>query len=136
MVVDDTSEVQRAIKSVLQLLGHWNVVTASGGQECIEKATADPPDAIILDVQMPQMDGPSTLRKLQENERTRSIPVVFLTAKADTGDLLPYLDLGAKGILNKPFEPMNLVSEVAKLLGEAWPPRDDTSGPRRVRSRS
>lgn len=124
LVVDDTPEVRYTVQVVLETLGGWEVVTADDGQEGVEMAIADPPDLIVMDVQMPRMDGPTAFRKLQENTATRGIPVVFLTAKAQTGDLLPLVDMGARGILHKPFEPMFLATEIARILGVPLPVRE------------
>ena len=82
-------------------------------------AHADRPDAILLDVMMPDIDGPATFRLLQDDPRTRDIPVIFLTAKAQTADRVAFSRLGVAGTLAKPFDPLTLTDEVAAILGAA-----------------
>jgi CheY-like chemotaxis protein len=75
------------------------------------------PDVILLDVMMPELDGPSTDLRLQESEATRSIPVIFLTAKVQPAGRRKLSDLGALGLIAKPFDPMRLVDDVAAIVG-------------------
>ena len=80
-------------------------------------ATENPPDAILLDVMMPTMDGPTTFGHLQADPRTRSVPVVLLTAKVQGLERKQWERLGVAGVLAKPFDPMTLPGDVAGLLG-------------------
>jgi len=75
------------------------------------------PDAILLDVMMPGMDGPSTFRELRKNPATAHIPVLLLTAKVQSSDQRRFADLGVEAILFKPFDPMTLASQIATVLG-------------------
>jgi CheY-like chemotaxis protein len=95
------------------------VVTAASGQEGIARALAEQPDAILLDVMMPEMDGPTTVGKLKASESTRDIPVVLLTAKVQAEDKRNFMDLGIEGIISKPFDPMTLADEISHTLGWA-----------------
>jgi CheY-like chemotaxis protein len=92
------------------------VVDASSGADGIEKAAAEQPDAILLDVMMPMLDGPSTLAALRNQPATSKIPVIFLTAKAMPSEVERLRSLGAAGVLTKPFDPMTLASQVRALL--------------------
>lgn len=116
LVIDDEDDIREVAQVSLEALGGWNVLTASSGDQGIQRAAADQPDAILLDVMMPGMDGPTTFQKLQSADVTRSIPVIFLTAKVQAADRQRFADLGVAGVIAKPFDPMTLASDVAALL--------------------
>lgn len=77
LVIDDEDDIREVAQLCLETLGGWEVITASCGNEGLAKALAELPDAIILDVMMPKMDGPTTYQKLRENTATQNIPVIF-----------------------------------------------------------
>jgi len=117
LVVDDDEMLREVAKVSLEMVGGWQVSTASSGTEAQRVAASEQPDALLLDVMMPGMDGPSTVRALQRDPVTESIPIIFLTAKVggdghDQWDHLPVV-----GVIPKPFDPMSLPGEVARLLG-------------------
>jgi two-component system alkaline phosphatase synthesis response regulator PhoP len=87
--------------------------------EGIAKALAERPDAILLDVMMPGIDGPTTFKRLQVDPQTRGIPVILLTAKAQAADRDRFAKLGVAGVLTKPFDPMALSDQVAAILAGA-----------------
>lgn len=91
-------------------------MTAACGSEGLIKAETQQPDAILLDVMMPEMDGPTTFQKLQANPSTQDIPVVFLTAKVQAAEQRRFAELGVKAVLTKPFDPLKLATQVAKAL--------------------
>jgi CheY-like chemotaxis protein len=93
------------------------VTTAGSGEEGIEIAKVERPDAILLDWMMPGLDGPAALERLRADPATREIPVVMLTAKVQATDRRRLLDLGVDAVLPKPFEPMHLAEEPAEALG-------------------
>lgn len=117
LLVDDEDDIREVAQLSLEMVAGWEVLTASSGAEALSRAAAEQPDAILLDVMMPAMDGPSTFRALQAHPETRSIPVVLLTAKVQLSDRKRFDDLGVAGVLSKPFDPMTLAGEVAALLG-------------------
>ena len=86
LVIDDENDIREIAQLSLEMMGGWTVVTARSGQEGIDKAIAEQPEAILLDVMMPEMDGPTTLQQLQANAVTKHIPVIFLTAKVQSAD--------------------------------------------------
>jgi CheY-like chemotaxis protein len=93
------------------------VVEAPGGREAVARAIEEKPDAILLDVMMPVMDGPTTLSALRANPATQGIPVVFLTAKAMPSEVERLRGLGAAAVLTKPFDPLALPGLVRAALG-------------------
>jgi CheY-like chemotaxis protein len=116
LIIDDDDMIREIAAASLELLD-WQVFTASSGAAGIEQASSLQPDAILLDVMMPKMDGPHTLAALLKQPDTRDIPVVFLTAKVQAKDRNSLGDLGARGVLEKPFDPLLLGRQVASLLG-------------------
>ncbi|MGH9358703.1 MAG: response regulator [Terriglobia bacterium] len=117
LVVDDEEAIREVTQVSLEAFSEWTVRTARSGRAGIKLAVADPPDAILLDVMMPDMDGPATLRELASNPGTCEVPVLFLTAKAQAADLRRLRDLGVKGVITKPFDPLQLAREVGRALG-------------------
>jgi len=116
-VIDDEDDIREVAKASLELVGGWDVVAAGSGQEGIDKASREQPDAILLDVMMPDLDGPTTYQMLQCHADTQNIPVIFLTAKVQSADRRHLTGLGAAAMIAKPFDPLALAGEVGKILG-------------------
>lgn len=119
LVIDDADSIREVAQASLEMVGGHEILTAAGGAEGIEGARDERPDAILLDVMMPGLDGPATFARLQGDPVTRDIPVILLTAKLQAADRARYEQLGVRGLLDKPFDPMTLPGEVAQILG--WP---------------
>ncbi len=117
LIIDDAEDIREVAQVSLEIIGGWEVLTASSGREGMAKALAEQPDAILLDVMMPEQDGPTTFLQLQANSATQHIPVILLTAKALAGDRRMFAELGVVSVIAKPFEPMFLASQVAQVLG-------------------
>ncbi|MCF4965974.1 response regulator [Nostoc sp. CMAA1605] len=117
LVVDNEQYIQEVAKVCLETVAGWEVVTASSGQEGIHQAETHQPDAILLDVMMPDMDGIATFEKLQANPSTKKIPVILLTAKIQASDRRRYSQLGMATAIAKPFNPLELAGQVATALG-------------------
>ena len=117
LVIDNEQYIQEVAQICLRTVAGWQVVTAGSGSEGLSKAEAEQPDAILLDVMMPDMDGPTTFQKLQANPATRHIPVILLTAKMQASDRRRYADMGMLAAIAKPFNPLELASQVAGALG-------------------
>ncbi len=119
LIVDDDDDIREVASLSLESLAGYQVFTASSGSSGLTIAAKEQPDAILLDVMMPDMDGPTTFQKLQAQDATSHIPVVFLTAKVQPSERARFASLGAAAVLSKPFDPMTLASELADALG--WP---------------
>lgn len=117
LVVDDEDDIREVAAIALEMEGGWEVIAAGSGAEGIRRAAAEQPDAILLDVMMPDMDGPATFRALRENPATAAIPVILLTAKVQAADRRRFEELGVSGVLPKPFDPLRLSHQVAETLG-------------------
>jgi CheY-like chemotaxis protein len=117
LVVDDDELVREVAKAALEIVGGWIVRTAHSGADAHDQARLSRPDAVLLDVMMPGVDGPRTLESLRSDPATRDIPVIFLTAKMPADDGLQWRSLELTGVIPKPFDPMTLAAEMSKLLG-------------------
>jgi len=120
LLVDDEDHIREVAQMSLEMTAGWEVFTAGSGAEGLAKAAAEQPDAILLDMMMPDMDGPATFRGLQADQRTRHIPVVLLTAKVQAADRQRFAGLGVAGLIAKPFDPLGLAGQVAETLGWGW----------------
>lgn len=116
LVIDDERDVRYVARISLGRVGNMIVIEASSGEEGIARARSEQPDFILLDMMMPGMDGAATFRALRADAQTASIPVVFLTAVAKVAEVQRLKDLGARGVVLKPFDPITLPGEVAALL--------------------
>ena len=118
LVVDDEEAIREIAALSMEAVGGHQVSTAASGPEALRRAIAEPPDAILLDVMMPGLDGPGTVSRLQQDARTRGIDVILLTAKVQARDTARLGEIpGVSGIIAKPFDPMTLPAQVAEMLG-------------------
>lgn len=119
LYVEDEPDIQAVARLALEQVGGFQVEVCSSGDEALARAAAWGPDLILLDVMLPGMDGPETLRRLREQPDTRDIPVAFMTARVQARELEHYRSLGAIGLLPKPFDPMTLADQLRTLWIEA-----------------
>jgi DNA-binding response OmpR family regulator len=115
LVIDDEAPIRLLCRVNLEAEG-MEVAEASDGPSGLEKARAEPPDVILLDVMMPGLDGWQVAEELLEDERTRGIPIIFLTARAEFRDRARGLDLGGVDYVTKPFNPIELAPLVEDLV--------------------
>ncbi|MFQ5555319.1 MAG: response regulator [Acidimicrobiia bacterium] len=123
LVVDDDPDIIQFVKMNLELEG-FEVETAENGRVALESAKSRPPDLILLDVMMPEMDGLTVLRRLRASPATANVPVIILTAKALAEDRVKGLDLGADDYITKPFDLEELLARVRTVLRRAQQMRD------------
>ena len=116
LIVDDEQDIREATQICLEVLGEWEVMTASSGKEGLIKAAAEQPDVILLDVMMPDMDGLTTLQKLQANPVTQNIPVILLTAKAQPAEKRRFTQLKVAAVITKPYDPFTLNDQLTQAL--------------------
>jgi CheY-like chemotaxis protein len=121
LVVDDDPLLREVAQTALELVGGWQVRTAHSGSQAQQQARTERPDAILLDVMMPGVDGPSTVLALRADPATRDIPIIFLTAKVPADGLGEWRPLGLAGVISKPFDPMTLAADMASMLGWRGP---------------
>ncbi len=117
LIIDDEEDIREVAGLSLETVAGWEVIKASSGAQGVARAAEQHPDAILLDVMMPGMDGPSTFRELRKNPATAKIPVLLLTAKVQGTDQRRFADLGVEAVLFKPFDPLTLPKQISSALG-------------------
>ena len=115
LIVDDEEDIIELIKYNLKAEG-YSILTAEAGEQAIKIAKQSRPDLIILDLMLPGMDGLEVTRYLRNNEATRDMPIVILTAKGDESDIITGLELGANDYISKPFSPKVLTARIRAIL--------------------
>ena len=108
LMVEDDPDIRAVAHLSLTAVGGFSVVQCASGTEALKQAPGFAPDLVLLDVMMPDMDGPTTLRALQQLPCMAGVPLVFMTAKVQPQEVLAYRDLGAADVVAKPFDPMTL----------------------------
>ena len=116
LIVDDEEDIREVAQVALEMVGGWKVLLATSGSEALQLAATEQPDAILLDIMMPEMDGITTFKELQANPATERIPVILLTAKVQPADQRKFAQLNVTTIA-KPFKTMKLADQVAQILG-------------------
>ena len=115
LYVDDDADIREIVQMSLSLDGELCVDLCDGGERALARMRAERPDLVMLDVMMPGMDGPSILAHMRADERLRHIPVIFMTAKTNSSEVARFRGLPAIGVIAKPFDPMELGSQVRTL---------------------
>ncbi len=116
LLVDDDEDIRTIGEISLRDVGGWDIELAATGEEALKKAKVFRPDVILMDVMMPEMDGPDTCRKLWDDPELHSIPVLFLTATHHRDEVERLKALGALGVLAKPFDPMELPERIREFF--------------------
>ena len=115
LIVDDSASIRQVVKINLSTAGH-SVVEAVDGQDALTKVQAQKPDLIISDINMPNMDGLTFVRKLKENPDYKFIPIIMLTTESQEEKKMEGMSIGVKAWLVKPFKPDQLMTAVSRLL--------------------
>ncbi|WP_017296797.1 response regulator [Nodosilinea nodulosa] len=119
LIVDDEEDICEIVQASLEEFGGWQTLVAASGQAGLTLTQNSRPDAILLDVSMPEMDGFQMFEALQNDPATQSIPVIFLTSKVLARDRKRFADLSIAGVITKPFNSLTIWQQVADILG--WP---------------
>ncbi|MBT4700064.1 MAG: response regulator [Rhodospirillaceae bacterium] len=114
-LVEDDLDIQEVVLLTLKDLGGYAVEICSSGQEALDKIADFQPDLILLDVMMPEMDGPTTLKGFRTMPEAKDIPVIFMTARSQTHEVAEYLELGAIDVIRKPFDPVTLCDQIEQI---------------------
>ena len=120
--VDDQPDIRGIVKLALGKIGGFDVFSCSSGQEALEAAPGFVPELLLIDMNMPGMDGMELLAKLREAGVT--VPAIFFTARINPADLERYRAAGAIGTLSKPFDPLKLGRQIAQIWAENFPPAE------------
>jgi CheY-like chemotaxis protein len=116
LLIDDEDDSRIIAEMSLGTVGDFEVLLADNGRQGVALALSERPDAILLDVMMPGMDGPTTLASIRSKPEAQGIPIIFMTDKARS-EHEAYLALGVAGVIPKPFDPMTLATDVKEILG-------------------
>lgn len=115
LYVEDEPDIRLIAQMALEAVGGFTVIVCASGHEALTAAPASQADLILLDVMMPGMDGPSTLKALRELSATADTPVIFMTAKVQAAEVTAYKALGAIDVIPKPFDPMALSAQIQRI---------------------
>jgi two-component system alkaline phosphatase synthesis response regulator PhoP len=117
LVADDEPAVLRSLEFILKKEG-YTVLTATNGQDAFDLASANLPDLVLLDIQMPRLDGNQVCRQLRDAPPSSGLYIIMITAKGQESDRLNSLESGANEYITKPFSPRKVIARVKEILGE------------------
>ena len=115
LYVDDEPDIREIVQMALGLMPALSVSTADSGMRALQSMQESKPDLVLLDVMMPNMDGPTTLQQMRSQPELQAIPVIFMTAKAMPQEVARFRALGAAAVIAKPFDPMLLAENVMAI---------------------
>jgi len=115
LYVEDEPDIRAIAQMALEAVGGFTVIACASGSEALARAPGAGADLLLLDVMMPGMDGPSTLKALRGLPSTANTPVIFMTAKVQAAEVAQYRELGAIDVIHKPFDPMELSAQINRI---------------------
>ncbi|MDP1567125.1 MAG: response regulator [Polaromonas sp.] len=115
LYVEDEPDIRMVAQMALEAVGGFTVIACASGSEALAAAPSAAADLLLLDVMMPGMDGPSTLKALRDLPATATTPVIFMTAKVQATEVAQYMALGAIDVIHKPFDPMELSAQIGRI---------------------
>ena len=115
LIVDDSPSVRDSVKLTLMTAG-YDVITSGDGEEALKKIHLEMPDLVLLDIEMPKMDGYQVCRKIREDTLTHNLPVIFLTGREETKDKIEGLNIGSDDYLIKTVDPMEMIARVNTII--------------------
>jgi len=121
LYIEDEPDIRTVAMLALQVIGGFEVVACASGAEGLAAAPGVRPDLVLLDVMMPDMDGPATLRALRAMPATAQTPIVFMTAKVQPDEVAEYKALGALDVIPKPFSPTEVSNQIRRIWERRMP---------------
>ncbi|WP_397408605.1 response regulator [Polaromonas sp.] len=118
LYVEDEPDIRMVAQMALEAVGGFTVIACPSGSEALAAAPTAQADLLLLDVMMPGMDGPSTLKALRALPATAGTPVIFMTAKVQAAEVAQYRELGAIDVIHKPFDPMELSAQISRIWAQ------------------
>ncbi len=115
LYVDDEPDIREVVEMSLSLSPELTVHACESGEQALREGPDLKPDLILLDVMMPNMDGPTTMQRMRALPELATTPVVFMTAKAMPAEVARFKELGAAAVIAKPFDPMRLAKDVEQI---------------------
>jgi CheY-like chemotaxis protein len=118
MYAEDEPDVQMVVELTVQTMSDYEIKICENGRVLLENIQEYEPDLVLLDVMMPEMDGPTTLKNLKQSDATKNLPVIFMTAKAQVHEIEALKSSGVVGVITKPFDPVTLCDEIEQIWKE------------------
>jgi DNA-binding response OmpR family regulator len=128
LYVEDDADIREIVRISLEMLGEYEVAVCEACADALGLVDEFNPDLLLLDVMMPEVDGPATLRSLRERRSAENVPAIFITAKVEAGDIERYRDMGVLDVIVKPFDPMVLSGQIEEIWQRHWSGFNDNSG--------
>ena len=128
LYVEDDADIRKIVSMSLEMVGEYTVAACGSCADALEMVDDFAPDLLLLDVMMPDVDGPATLRALRKREGTADTPAVFITAKVQAGDMALYKRLGVFDVIVKPFDPMVLSDRIGQIWQQYRSGEHDVTG--------
>lgn len=119
LYVEDQKDIQLIAKYALETIGKYELSICNNGQEALDSIKSFSPDMILLDVMMPVMDGPTTLENIKKMDAFKDTPIIFMTAKVLPTEINALIEMGAAGVISKPFNPVELSNEIQSIYNKA-----------------
>ncbi len=119
LYVEDEPDIQEVAIEAMTALGGFEIKACSNGKEALAACAGFGPDLILMDVMMPEMDGPTTLKSLKADGATSSIPVIFMTAKVQSHEVEEYKKQGVVDVIKKPFDVMTLSDQIKDIWAKS-----------------
>lgn len=115
LYVEDEPDIAQVARLALETVGGFTIEACDNGQIALDKGPAFKPDLVLMDVMMPEMDGPTALKEMKKMPEMKDVPVIFMTAKVQPAEIAEYKALGAVDVIPKPFDPMTLAEQVKQV---------------------
>ena len=119
LMIEDEPDIRAVAELALEAIGGFELTACESGQQALEQIDRCKPQLIVLDVMMPGMDGPATLKAIRRLQDYAATPAVFMTAKVQSDEVQSYLAQGAAGVIPKPFDPLTLADQIRDIWNEA-----------------
>lgn len=120
LIIDDEPDISKIVKITLESIANFTVKVCHSGKDSLAVIPEFKPDLILLDVMMPGLDGPETFNQIRELPLQTEIPVIFITAKTQSPEIIKYKALGAIAVIAKPFDPMTLTDEIKNIWDDYY----------------
>ena len=117
LYAEDEPDIQEVASLAIETVGGFTIKICNDGKEAVEQVSGFQPDLLLLDVMMPNMDGPTALREIRKLPGMETIPAIFMTAKVQPTEVAQYKEMGALDVIPKPFDPMTLADTIRQIWG-------------------
>jgi len=120
LYTDDEPDVETVVEITVQTICDYDIKICPSGKELVECVEEYSPDLILINIMMPEMEGQETFQNLKNNEKTKDIPIIFITTKTQINEFEIFKDLGVIGLITKPFDPIKLCSDIDRIWKDKY----------------